>query len=234
MKFVSVIQHTSADYLGYLEDHLEGRQVRFTYFRPFTEDGGLPIFNVIGDGLVLLGGGPWGAGGGRDVPTLAEEVSLVRACFMTGVPVIGFGLGAQILALAADGKVEPAPLTFKAGWATRISDDALGGYLPERFPNVVYMRDRPVPPDYAKILATDEDGYPAVFQIGENMFGFSGHPGMKRAMVEDLIMEFEEAPENPGPELEKLGKMRDEIEDSLLGIMTGLVQKTGLIGLKKD
>lgn len=231
MKFMSVIQHTSADYLGYLEDHFEGRRVRFSYHRPFTEEGSIPAFQTVGDGLMLLGGGPWGSAGVRDVPTLKEEVALARACFMAGKPIIGLGLGAQILSLAADGKVEAAPLTFSAGWATRQSADALNGFLPERFPNVVYMRDRPVPPAFAKILAVDEAGAPAVFQIGENAFGFTGHPGMKRGMIEDLIMEFEEAPENPGPELEKLGRMRDAIEDSLVEIMTGLVQKTGLIGL---
>lgn len=231
MKFMTVLQHTSADYLGYMEDHFEGRKVRFSYIRPFTEGVKIPSFSVVGDALVLLGGGPWGSAGVRDVPTLKEEVALARACFMSGKPILGFGLGAQILALAADGKVEEAPLTFKSGWATRKVDDALEGYLPERYPNIVYMRDRPIPPDFAQILAEDEDGYPALFQIGENMFGFTGHPGMKRAMVEDLIMEFADAPEDPDAELHKLTSMKHDIEDALVQIMTGLVKKTGLIGL---
>lgn len=231
MKFLSVVQHTSADYLGFMEDHFEGRRVRFGYFRPFTEDGKVPLFSMVGDALMILGGGPWGSAGERDVPTLEEEVALARACFMSGKPVIGVGLGAQIIALATDGSVETAPLSFRAGWATRKSDDALDGFLPERYPNIVYMRDRPIPPSYAKILSEDEDGYPALFQIGENMFGFTGHPGMKRAMAEDLVMEFEEAPENPGAQLQKLGDMRDAIEDSLVQIMTGLIRKTDLMGL---
>lgn len=229
MKSLTVIQHTSADYLGLMEDHFEGRRIRFVYNRPFTEAGKPPSFEELGDGLVLLGGGPWGSAGERDLPTLEAEVSLARACLMTGLPVIGIGLGSQILAIAAEGSSEPAELRFKADYARRTDDQALNGYLPERFPHVVYMRDKPVPPGYATILARDEAGDPAIFQIGENAFGFTGHPGFKLAMAEDLIMEFEEVPENTGPALASLQKMKKQIEDALVQIMTGLVQKTQLM-----
>ncbi|MGE0611133.1 MAG: hypothetical protein AB7G34_07965 [Hyphomicrobiales bacterium] len=229
MKFLSVVQHTQSDWLGLMEDHLEGRGIRFSYFRPFATGGGLPDPDVLGDGLVLLGLGPWGTAGTRDVPTLQKEITLARTCLMLEKPVIGIGLGAQILCLAADGKTEPSPLAFTAGHAKRVPDNALNGFLPERYPNVVYMRDRPIPPAYAQILSADDDGRPALFQVGSNAFGFTGHPGIKAAMIEDLIMEFEEAPENPAPELQKLASMKNEIEDSLVHIMTGLVQLTGLM-----
>lgn len=229
MKALTVLQHTSADYLGLMEDHLEGRRIRFNYCRPFTEGVSPPRPEVVGDGLVLLGGGPWGSAGGRDVPTLAEEVALARACLMLDKIVIGFGLGAQILSLAADGEVEAAPLEFSVGHARRVDEGALNGYLPERFPQVVYMRDRPVPPDYARVLARDEADRASVFQIGERAFGFVGHPGFKLGMAEDLVMEFEEGPEAPGPAFAALRAMKTEIEDALVSIMTGLVQATGLM-----
>ena len=229
MKSLCVIQHTSADYLGLMEDHFEGRRIRFNYNRPFTETGKVPPFGAVGDGLVLLGGGPWGADGVRDVPTLADEVALTRACFMAGLPIIGIGLGAQILALATDGSVEESPLVFETSYATREIDDALNGFMPARYPNAVYMRGRPVPPSYAKILSRDEAGNIAAFQVGENMFGFAGHPGFKRAMAEDLIMEFDEAPADPGAALDQLGVMKHEIEDALVQMMTGVIQLTGLM-----
>ena len=62
MNLLHVIQHTSADYLGLMEDHLEGRRIRFRYFRPFTEQGTVPQPGELCDGLILLGGGPWGNG----------------------------------------------------------------------------------------------------------------------------------------------------------------------------
>jgi hypothetical protein len=91
------------------------------------------------------------------------------------------------------------------------------------------MRDRPVPPSYARTLAVDDHGRPAIFQIGQNVLGFTGHPGFKRAMAEDLIMEFEEAPDDPGPGLAALAGLNRSIEDALVPLMTGLIQVTGLM-----
>jgi len=128
MNLLNVVQHTSADYLGLIEDHLEGRRIRFRYFRPFTEQGAVPGPGDECDGLVLLGGGPWGSAGGRDVPTLRQEIDLARGMLDQGKPVIGIGLGAQILARAAGGGSAPAPLAFEVGYARRLLDDALAGF----------------------------------------------------------------------------------------------------------
>ena len=65
--------------------------------------------------------------------------------------------------------------------------------------------------------------------IGPNALGFCGHPGFKTAMAEDLIMEFEEGPDDPAPQLERLQLMAREIEDALVRIMTGIVKVTGLM-----
>jgi GMP synthase-like glutamine amidotransferase len=228
MNVVAVIQHTAGEYLGLMEDHLEGRRIRFQYYRPFAA-GKLPAPELPADALILLGGGPWGAAGGRDLPTLDAEVHLTRQRLEEGTPVIGTGLGAQILALAAGGTVEKRDLSFEILTATRVRDDALNGYLPERFHQVVYMRDWPVPPADAVVLAEDMRGRPAVWRIGENSFGFSGNPGIKLGMVEDLIMEFEEVPDDPSGPLEALRTLQPVIEDELVPIMTGLVQCTSLM-----
>jgi GMP synthase-like glutamine amidotransferase len=233
VNLLNVVQHTSADYLGLMEDHLEGRRIRFHYFRPFTEQGTVPGPGDTCDGLVLLGGGPWGSAGGRDVPTLRQEIELTRTMLDMGKPVIGIGLGAQILALAAGGSSEAAPLAFAVGQARRLADDALAGFLPARYPHVVYMRDRPVPPSDARILAVDEQDRPVLFQLGANSLGFVGHPGFKTAMAEDLIMEFEEAPEDPAPTLQQLQLLAREIEDALVPIMTGIIKVTGLMQVRR-
>ncbi len=232
MNVVAVLQHTSGEYLGLLEDHLEGRRIRFQYYRPFAA-GKLPANDLPADGLILLGGGPWGAAGVRDLPTLGEEIELTRHRLVEGTPVIGFGLGAQILALAAGGGVEPRELTLEIVEARRTRDDALNGYLPETFNQAIYMRDWPVPPDNAVVLAEDELGRPAVWQVGENSFGFSGNPGIKLGMVEDLIMEFEEVPADPAAQLERLRRLQPVLEDQLVSVMTGLVQCTSLMQAPK-
>lgn len=229
MQRLTVIQHTSADYLGLIEDHLEGRRIGFNYVRPFTEQGKVPRPDAVADGLILLGGGPWGSAGQRNVPTLVEEVELTYACLQRGLPVIGIGLGAQILALAAGGTTLAAPYEFSLTMAERTTAEALNGYLPTRFPCVEMMRDRPQPPADATILARKDSGEPVVFQIGDNALGFTGHPGVKLAMAEDLVMEFEESPSDPAAVLTALPALKTAIEDALVRIMTGVVQVTGIM-----
>ena len=230
MNVVAVLQHTAGEYLGLMEDHLEGRRIRFQYFRPFAGGRGkLPQVDIPADALVLLGGGPWGSAGTRDLPTLQEEIQLTRAMLEQGTPVVGIGLGAQILAIAAGGSSESADFVFECRPATRVEPDALNGYLPETFQQVIYMRDRPVLPDDARVLATDPDGGAAVFQIGNNAYGFLGNPGIKLGIIEDLIMEFEEVPEGTGERLDELRGLQTRIEDDLVPIMTGLVQCTNLM-----
>ena len=46
MNVVAVIQHTAGEYLGLMEDHLEGRRIRFQYFRPFAGGRKLPAADV--------------------------------------------------------------------------------------------------------------------------------------------------------------------------------------------
>lgn len=223
---VQVVQHDSAEYLGRIEDHLEGRGVRFRYCRPFAGKTPLPRADALGDGLILLGGGPWGSAGTRDVPTLKEEIALAKAALSRDQPVVGIGLGAQILALAAGGRSESSPFVFEVGKAKRTAADALNGYLPEEYPLAVYMRDWPVPPASARVLARDDRGRAALWQVGERALGFAGHPGLKVAMVEDLIMEFEEVPADIEAGLVKLRGVQRALENALVPIMTGLVQLT--------
>jgi len=229
VKTLVVVQHTSAEYLGLIEDHFEGRRIRFRYARPFTAGGRLPGPDALQDGLVLLGGGPWGSAGGRDVPTLASEVELTRAALRQGLPVLALGLGAQILAIAAGGGSTPSDLLFEVGEATRTRPDALAGFLPPRYPLVTYGRDRPRLPPGADVLARDAAGEPALFQVGSGALGFTGHPGTKPAIVEDLIMEFADAPEDPQPTLARLRDVRPALEDALVPIMTGVVRVLGLM-----
>ena len=229
MNVVAVVQHTSGEYLGLMEDHLEGRRIRFQYFRPFAGGRKLPSADVPADALLLLGGGPWGTAGDRDLPTLNEEIELTRAMLTRGTPVIGIGLGAQILAIAAGGGSERRELTLEILTATRVVDDALNGFLPERFHQVVYMRDWPIPPSEATLLAQDDAGRALVWQVGDNAYGFSGNPGIKLGMVEDLIMEFEEVPSDAVAKLEELRDLQIVLEDELVPIMTGLVQRTSLM-----
>lgn len=229
MKTVCVIQHTEAEYLGLIEDHFEGRNIRFQYRRPFTPGGMLPTSVKGFDALMLLGGGPYGLVSGHLLPSAGHELRLTRAFLDAGLPVLGLELGAVILAVAAGGGASEAPLRFYLDTAQAAGPGLLGGNLPGTFPLALYLRDAPVLPESAEVLATGEAGDPLVFSVGGNSLGFVGHPGMKRGMVEDLIMEFAETPENTAESLADLSRAQAEIAGALTSIMVGISGHMGLM-----
>jgi GMP synthase-like glutamine amidotransferase len=229
MKTLCVLQHVEAEYLGLMEDHFEGRNIRFQYCRPFTPGALVPASADDFAGLVLLGAGPKGVVSGNLIPSLGPELRLTRDFLDRNLPVVGIGAGACILTAAAGGGADEAPLRFTVETARRVAPDALASHLPQAFPVAVYMRDRPVLPASAEVLAAGASGEPLVFQLRDNCLGFLGHPGVKSAMVEDLIMEFEEVPEGTAETLADLRAAQGEIAATLAEIMVGLIQITHLM-----
>ncbi len=229
MKTLCVLQHVEAEYLGLLEDHFEGRNIRFRYCRPFAAGASTPSSAEDSDGLVLLGAGPKGVVSGDLIPSLGAELRLTRDFLDRDLPVIGIGIGACILSTAAGGGAEEAPLRFTLDNARRVVLNALNGHLPLTFPVAAYMRDRPILPSTAKVLAVGNGDEPVLFQLRNNCFGFVGHPGIKSAMIEDLIMEFDEVPENTAETLAELRAVQGDIAVAAGSIMVGLIQVTHLM-----
>lgn len=230
MKTLLVLQHTEAEYLGYLEDHFESRNIRFRYVRPFAPGNMVPASAQGHDGLVILGAGAFGVVSGHLLPTLASELRLAADFLAHDLPVIGIGIGAIILSVAAGGGAEDAPLRFEVLEAVS-EPGALGGDMPDKFPAVIYMRDRPVLPAGAKVLARDSEQNPLAFAIGKHSLGFAGHPGVKSAMIEDIIMEFDETPDGSAQTLGRLREVQFDVADSLSGLMVGIVRHAGLMNV---
>jgi GMP synthase-like glutamine amidotransferase len=228
VKTVCAAQHVEADYLGLIEDHLEARSIRFRYSRPFVPGGRVPASADGYDGLFLLGGGSFGVVSGPLLPSLGAELRLTTDFLTRGLPVVGIGLGAIVLAVAAGGGVVEAPLRFEVGSARRVDPEALAGYLPEVLPYAMYLRDRPVLPAEGRPLALTPSGEPAVFLAGTGV-GFLGHPGIKLGMVEDLVMGSDDAPPDITAGLDELRGRQAGIADALTAIMVGLIEQTGLM-----
>lgn len=102
MKSLLVLQHSEAEFLGAIEDRFETRDIGFHYLRPFS-GGIVPPTGDDHDGLVVLGGGPWGSVSTPRLPTFDAEVELTADFLNRGKPIMAIGLGAQILAVAAGG-----------------------------------------------------------------------------------------------------------------------------------
>lgn len=227
MKNLCVIQHTESEYLGFMEDHMEGRNVRFQYRRPFAAGGSIPSVTGNFDGLVLLGAGPYGVVSGHILPSLGPELRLTKAFLDAGLPVLGFGLGSVILSVAAGGGAAEAPLRFEVSRINPVADSAFGATLPSDFPMASYLRDRPVPPKSAEISALGPNGEIMAFAVNGNSLGMVGHPGYKRGMAEDLIMEFAETPDDTVSALVELGDRQAEIAEALSTLMVSIVDHCG-------
>ncbi len=122
-------------------------------------------------GLVLLGAGPNGVVSGSLIPSLGPELRLTRDFLDRGLPVVGIGVGCCILTTAAGGGADDAPLRFTVERARRSGPGALAGHLPETFPIAVYMRDRPVLPADAEVLAAGAGGEPVRFSAARELPG---------------------------------------------------------------
>jgi len=226
MKTLCILQHIEAEYLGLLEDHLESRNIRFHYVRPFTPGGVIPSTVEGVDGLILLGAGQYGIVSGHLIPSLGRELRLTADFLARRLPVVGIGVGACILTAAAGGGADEATLRFVVEKARRTTPDALGGHLPQTFPAAVYMRDRPILPPDSRVLAVGETGAPLVFQIRDNCIGFLGHPGAKYGMIEGVIMESDDVPDRTAEALSELRVVQGEIAAALTEIMVGLIKQT--------
>ncbi|GAA5068907.1 hypothetical protein GCM10023336_52540 [Streptomyces similanensis] len=131
------------------------------------------------DGMVALVvlGGPMSAC--RDFPGRTEELALLRAALAAEVPVLGVGLGAQLLAVAAGGAARPGD-GAQIGWgevamAEAAHDDPLFAAVPERLRVLHWHSDTMDLPAGATLLASC-DRYPVqAFRVGGSAWGAQFH-----------------------------------------------------------
>jgi len=114
MKSALVIQHVAFEDAGSLAPALARAGYAVTYLEaPLTDFARLTP--EAADLLVVLGG-PIGAGDLRDFPFLAAETRLVEARLAADRPLLGICLGAQIMARALGAAVYPARAK-EIGWS---------------------------------------------------------------------------------------------------------------------
>jgi GMP synthase-like glutamine amidotransferase len=142
--------------------------------------------------LVVLGGGQHayrGPAGEPGAPWFPQLESLLRKAVRRSVPTLGICLGAQLLAVAQNGTVAPAPAGPEIGARLVAKRDAaerdpLFGPVP-MLPDVVQWHHDEVTelPLGAVLLATSTDYVVQAFRIGECAWGVQFHPEADAAMV---------------------------------------------------
>ena len=93
---VRAFQHTPAEPLGYLEQIFSAEEIPFEYARLWDGD---PVSAGDATHIVFLCG-PMSVNDEIELPWLKEEKELIRRAVKKRVPVLGFCLGAQLIASA--------------------------------------------------------------------------------------------------------------------------------------
>ncbi len=229
MKNLLVLRYTEAESLGGLEDQFRNQGIGYSYHRPLSVGKGVTS-GVNSDGLVILGAGAWGTNGERTtLPTLTHELRIAYDHMKRNRPILGFGLGSQIVSIAAGGGSEPSPCAFEVGMARRVREDALGGLMPERFPYAIFMRDRPVLPHDAEILAVDEHDRPLAFTIGRDVICFTCNPGFGPSMLRDLVRETEAGTGEAVAALAAAAELEADAVRQLPALADGIVRAAGWV-----
>ncbi len=152
------------------------------------------------DGLVVMGG-PMSARSDDGFPSRTAEIALLRAAVDAGIPTLGVCLGAQLLAAAGGGTVEPGT-GLEVGWGeVELTDEAatdpllagIRGALP-----VLHWHGETftLPPGAVLLASSDRYAHQA-FRLGAAAWGLQFHLEVDAAAVERFVVAFGEEADDP-------------------------------------
>ena len=121
------LRHVAFEDLGLLAPLLAERGIQARTLDAGVDD--LTAIDPLGDDLLVVLGGPIGAGDDAAYPWLADEVRLIERRLAAGRPTLGICLGAQLIARALGAACYPAPAK-EIGWApVQLTDTGLASCL---------------------------------------------------------------------------------------------------------
>jgi len=152
------------------------------------------------DGLVVMGG-PMSARSDDGFPSRSAELALLRAALAAGTPTLGVCLGAQLLAAAGGGSVEPGT-GLEVGWGTvtltaAAADDPLLCGLGAELPVLHWHGETFTLPPGAVLLASS-DRYPhQAVRLGAAAWGLQFHLEVDAAAVDRFVDGFGDEADDP-------------------------------------
>jgi GMP synthase-like glutamine amidotransferase len=165
---VAVVRHHEEDSAGFIGEAFEARGAALSTVL-FPEQSPLPDLTGVAH-IVMLGSTSSVYDDGAARAWIDEDLAWLRRADAAGVPVLGICFGAQLLAAAFGGAVEPAGQQ-EIGWVT--VDSADPGLIPPG-PWLEFHHDRCLPPAQATVLARSALGVQA-FRLGRHL-GVQFHP----------------------------------------------------------
>ena len=189
-----VIQHLPPEGPYLIAEALENAGISVELCQVFAGD--RPAASLDGyDGLVVMGG-PMSAASDDGFPTRAAEIDLLEDALERRLPALGVCLGAQLLAIAAGGKVYPGAEGPEIGWApvslvvAEAEQDPLFRDLPSELTVLHWHGDTFDLPPGATHLARSK-AYPnQAFRAGPRAWGLQFHLEVDVPAVDAFLTAF--------------------------------------------
>jgi GMP synthase-like glutamine amidotransferase len=164
--------------------------------------GRLPA-NLDGYSGVVVMGGPMSATSEEGFPTRAGELGLLEQALQRGLPALGVCLGAQLLAVAAGGKVYPGAEGPEIGWAPvslshEAAEDPLFARLPEELTVLHWHHETLDLPPRSTHLASSELYANQAFRTGPRAWGLQFHLEADSRAVDAFLSAFSKEAEAQG------------------------------------
>jgi GMP synthase (glutamine-hydrolysing) len=186
MRPVLIFTHFDDRRTGLVGDALELAGCSMVQANPAD---GIPAWSIDGISAIVSFGGRLNAQEADRDPFLAAEVALMREALARETPVLGFCLGAQLLAVASGGEVWRLGRTL-VGWP-RLSplpaarEDPLFGALRGGLHVLEWHQDAIAAGSDAVLLATTSGPGDALYRVGPSAWGSQAHIEVSQAMLLD-------------------------------------------------
>ncbi len=192
MKRVQVLQHTSCETLGTIENVLRESQIAFNYIETHK---GQSVPTEIGDasGLIVMGG-PMGVYEVDQYPFLRAEMRLIESALMAGKPVLGVCLGSQLLAAVLGAEVTKGQKKELGWYEVSLSEDAakdpLFAGVISKFSPFHWHGDIFSLPNGGVRLASSQQTANQAFRYGKSAYGIIFHLEVTEAQIRQMLVDF--------------------------------------------
>ena len=175
--------------------------------------------NLSGIDMLIVLGGPMNVYETEKYPFLRNELELIEEGYRKDIPVIGFCLGSQLMAVALGAEVKKNPAKELGWYDIALTEEGkshpLFEDMPESFPIFQWHGDTFNIPVGAKHLATSELCRNQCFSYG-NSLAMQFHPEVKKSDIYDWVDAYsEELTAEMGPDA--ANRIKEETENIYTG-----------------
>ena len=185
---IHYLMHASFETPGIIEKWAQDRGHNFDGTPTYTGKN-LPDAAVV-DFLIVMGG-PQSPMRINDYPYLSDEITLISTMIKQNKPIVGFCLGAQLIAEALGARTQRSPEKEVGIYPVRLTDDGRQDPILKSFPAAFevlhWHHDMPGIPDGAVLLAHSTGCPHQAFRFADRVYGFQFHMEPTRDSIKPLL-----------------------------------------------